>query len=102
MYRVLLSGEVSGMARAVRPGAWSLTVIGLIHPSGVHSSVCWASGHCAEHGDVVDSPRGASCQWEDRTWLRETLNLFQHLSAPFSKTERFNLLCRYFCRSHVC
>lgn len=36
-------GEMSGMARAVRCGAWSLAVVGLICPSGIHSSACWAS-----------------------------------------------------------
>ena len=41
--RVLLSSEVSGMAREVKPWEWSLPVIGLIHSSGIHSSVCQAS-----------------------------------------------------------
>lgn len=41
--RVLLSSEASGMARAVKPWEWSLAIIGLIHSSGIRSSVCQAS-----------------------------------------------------------
>lgn len=74
-------GEVSGMARAVRYGAWSLAVVSFICPSGIHSSACWASR-------ALCRALGCSCQ-SSGSFLavgRQNLALGdpESLSAPLS------------------
>ena len=73
--------EVSGMARAVRCGAWSLAVVSLICPSGIHSSACWARR-------ALCRALGCSCQSSGsfRAVGRQNLALGdpESLSAPLS------------------